>query len=76
MSKRECKLPSRGVLFGDDWRGRVDIGSFSRVTLAESSVSTATFNGTPRPTSAPVSITATVEGGATGSARLQNRAMS
>jgi adhesin/invasin len=47
------------------------IGSFSRITPAESSVSTATFNAGTTAYVGPVTITATVEGGATGSATLQ-----
>jgi hypothetical protein len=47
------------------------IGSFSRITPAESSVSTATFNVGTTTYVGPVTITATVEGGAAGSATLQ-----
>jgi adhesin/invasin len=47
------------------------IGSFSRITPAESSVSTATFNVGTTAYVGPVTIIATVEGGATGSATLQ-----
>jgi adhesin/invasin len=47
------------------------IGSFSRVTLAENSVSTASFNVGTTTFRGPVTIRATVEGGATGTATVQ-----
>jgi hypothetical protein len=47
------------------------IGSFSRITPAENSVSTATFNVGATAYVGPVTITAAVAGGATGSATLQ-----
>jgi adhesin/invasin len=47
------------------------IGSFSRITLAENSVSTATFNLGTTPYLGPVTISAVVEGGATGTATVQ-----
>jgi hypothetical protein len=46
------------------------IGSFSRITPAENSVSTATFNVGTTAYLGPVTITAIVEGGTTGSATL------
>jgi adhesin/invasin len=47
------------------------IGAFSRITPAESSVSTATFNLGTTAYTGPVTITARVDGGAAGSATLQ-----
>ncbi len=47
------------------------IGSFSRVTLAENSVATATFNVGTTAYLGPVTIRASAEGGVTGTATLQ-----
>jgi adhesin/invasin len=47
------------------------VGSFSRVTLAENSLATATFNVGTTTFPGPVTITASVEGGAKGTATLQ-----
>jgi hypothetical protein len=47
------------------------LGTFSRVTLAESGVATATYNVNTTSYLGPVTITATVEGGATGTATIQ-----
>jgi hypothetical protein len=47
------------------------LGSFSRVTLAENSVSTATFNVGTTTYLGPVTIRASVQGGAAGTATLQ-----
>jgi adhesin/invasin len=61
------------VTYSATTNGGASIGSFSRVTLADAGVATVTFNvGTPMPPyTGPVTITATVEGGATGSATVQ-----
>jgi hypothetical protein len=63
--------PRLAVSYSAQTGGGAPIGSFSRVTLAESSVSTATFNVGTTPYLGPVTITATVEGGPAGSATLQ-----
>ena len=47
------------------------LGSFSRVTLADTSVSTAVFNVDTTTYVGPVTITASVAGGANGNATLQ-----
>jgi hypothetical protein len=49
----------------------VPVGSFSRVTLAENGSATVTFNAGAAPPLGLVTITATVEGGATGTATVQ-----
>jgi hypothetical protein len=50
--------------------GGTAIGSFSRVTLADSSVSTATFSVGAAPVGTTITITATAEGGTTGTATI------
>jgi hypothetical protein len=47
------------------------LGTFSRITLAENGVSTATYDVNTTAYLGPVTITATVEGGATGTATIQ-----
>jgi len=47
------------------------IGSFSRITLAENGLSTATFNVGTTAYLGPITVMATVEGGASGTATLQ-----
>jgi len=47
------------------------LGTFSRITLAENGVSTATYNVNTTAYLGPVTITAIVEGGATGTATIQ-----
>jgi hypothetical protein len=48
----------------------VEVGSFSRVTLAEDGISTATFNVGTTTYLGPVTVFATAEGGATGTATV------
>jgi hypothetical protein len=60
-----------GVTYTARTAAGTSIGSFSRVTLAENSLSTATFNVGTTAYVGAVTITATVEGGATGTAAVQ-----
>ena len=59
------------VIYSATTNAGASIGSFSRVTLASGGVSTAMFNLGTTAYLGPVTITATVEGGAVGSATLQ-----
>jgi hypothetical protein len=63
--------PRLEVTFSATTSSGGSIGSFSRVTLADNGVATATFNVGTTAYLGPVTIAAAVEGGATGSATIQ-----